>query len=52
MMKLVDVPDSKSGVLWDVWVRAPLSALKNEKQGFYTIETFYFICYILYTSRD
>ena len=25
-MKLVDVPDSKSGVLRDVWVRAPLSA--------------------------
>ncbi len=29
MMKLVDVPDSKSGVLWDVWVRLPLSAHKN-----------------------
>ena len=25
-MKLVDVPDSKSGVLRDVWVRLPLSA--------------------------
>ena len=24
MMKLVDVPDSKSGVPWDVWVRLPL----------------------------
>ena len=28
MMKLVDVPDSKSGVPWDVWVRVPLSAQK------------------------
>ena len=28
MMKLVDVPDSKSGVPWDVWVRLPLSAQK------------------------
>ena len=32
MMKLVDVPDSKSGVLRDVWVRAPLSALKMKNK--------------------
>lgn len=35
MMKLVDVPDSKSGVLRDVWVRAPLSALNNYEKNTY-----------------
>ena len=36
MMKLVDVPDSKSGVLRDVWVRLPLSAqeMKANKKSY------------------
>ena len=45
MMKLVDVPDSKSGVPRDVWVRVPLSAHKFYEQNIFNIIVSFFINY-------